>query len=293
MCSLLRSVVPTASNTVAPVRAFPPRRPARSAREPGRRARPALGGIPVRRALIEGRPGDVQVRPAHPVGHELPQEQPATSIPPYRSGATLARSATAESRPLRSSSGSGIGHMASPARPAAATTASRSASSLAMTPAIRGPSATSWAPVSVATSTTGVGRVLDRTGPARRPAPAALGVGVEHLDGLAAVDGDDVGRALRAAARHVLGHRQVADDVHRGPSAAMACSAPSDRRRAAHVGLHGLHRLGRLQRQPAGVERDALADEHHRLRRARGGAYSSRTSRGGCTEPWPTPRMPP
>ena len=24
-----------------------------------------------------------------------------------------------------------------------------------------------------------------------------------------------------------------------------------------------------------------------------GGVYSSRTSRGGCTEPWPTPRMPP
>ena len=24
-----------------------------------------------------------------------------------------------------------------------------------------------------------------------------------------------------------------------------------------------------------------------------GGAYSSRTSRGGFTEPWPTPRMPP
>jgi hypothetical protein len=61
-------------------------------------------------------------------------------------------SATGESSPLRSSSGSGIGHAASPARLAASTTPCSTASSLAITPMILGPSATSCAPVRVATS---------------------------------------------------------------------------------------------------------------------------------------------
>ena len=50
---------------------------------------------------------------------------------------------------------------------------------------------------------------------------------------------------------------------------------------------------GGLDREAAGVEGDALADERHVAARVRSGAYSSWTSRGGRVEPWPTPRMPP
>ncbi len=73
-------------------------------------------------------------------------------MPPNRSPATFAMSATGESRPFLSSAGSGIGQACSPARRAASTTALHTSSSLPITPLIRGPSATSWAPVSVATS---------------------------------------------------------------------------------------------------------------------------------------------
>ena len=73
-------------------------------------------------------------------------------MPPARSADTLAMSATLESSPLRRSSGSGIGHIASPARLADSETCAASASSLAMTPDVRLPRATVAAPVKVATS---------------------------------------------------------------------------------------------------------------------------------------------
>ena len=72
-------------------------------------------------------------------------------MPPYLSP-MLAMSATVDSIEARSSTGSGIGHICSPAAPAAATIAARRSSSLDMTAEVRLPSATSWAPVSVATS---------------------------------------------------------------------------------------------------------------------------------------------
>ena len=74
-------------------------------------------------------------------------------MPPSRSP-LCAMSAVGVSSLARSSTGSGIGQAPSPAAPAASTTRVRKASSLAMTPAMSVPSATTWAPVSVAMSTT-------------------------------------------------------------------------------------------------------------------------------------------
>src|SRR5699024_8614506 len=59
------------------------------------------------------------------------RKTPAESMPPQRSPATLAMSATDESRPERSSSGNGMAQEASPSAPAASTMSSR-ASSLPM-----------------------------------------------------------------------------------------------------------------------------------------------------------------
>ena len=77
----------------------------------------ALGRVAVRPALVVRRPGDVEVRPA-PVRARRTRAGRArpTSIPPSRALSTLAMSATCESRPRRSSSGSGIGQ--APRRPA-------------------------------------------------------------------------------------------------------------------------------------------------------------------------------
>src|SRR5919106_5350 len=71
---------------------------------------------------------------------------------PQRMPVTLAMSATRESSSPRMWSGSGIAQPSSPVARACAATRSRK-SSLPMTPAVRSPSATCWAPVSVDVST--------------------------------------------------------------------------------------------------------------------------------------------
>ena len=72
-----------------------------------------------------------------------------------------------------------------------------------------------------------------------------------------------------ATGKHVLGHGQVANDVdgrlERGDRLQRAKHGSC----AAHVGLHRLHRLRRLEREPTGVERDALAGEDDGLGRLR------------------------
>ena len=197
---------------------------------PDRRAGPALGGVAVRLALVERRAGDVEMGPAYPVGRRIPAGTARpTSMPPFRSAVTLAMSATVESRPLRSSSGSGIGHagLAGPAGGVdhAVGGLRRRWPSRRL---IRVPSATSCAPVSVATSTSRSGESC--AGPGQRVGQhqAALGVGVQHLDGLAAVDRDHVGGPLGACrpacSRRAAGSRRRSPS---GRSAATACSAPS------------------------------------------------------------------
>ena len=147
------------------------------------------------------------------------------------------------------------------------------------------PSATRAAPVSVARSTMRSGastvvRVGERVGE-HQP---ALRVGVEHLDRPAAVVGDDVPHPHRGAGRHVLRRRHQAGDPDRAAEPASADMARDHRGPAGHVGLHGLHAVVGLQRQPAAVERDALADQHHVPARL-----------GGCAGPaapaWDTARV--
>src|SRR5690242_7253558 len=48
---------------------------------PGRGARSALGGIPIRGAFVERRARDIQMCPADPVRHELLQEQASDQHP--------------------------------------------------------------------------------------------------------------------------------------------------------------------------------------------------------------------
>ena len=115
----------------------------------------------------------------------------------------------------------------------------------------------------------------------------ALGVGVDDLGGAAAVVADHVAGAVRRAADGVLGERQQAGHAAADARRAAARPARRARRRAPVMSrLHRHHGLARLDRQAAGVEGDALADEHapcraprrHPVRaRARGGL-----SRGGA-----------
>ena len=74
----------------------------------------------------------------------------------------------------------------------------------------------------------------------------------------------------RAPARHVLGHRDDAETANRRAQRATARPWRTDHGRAArHVVLHLVHVVGRLDRDAAGVERDALADEtEHDARRS-------------------------
>ena len=76
----------------------------------------ALGQVAGRLAGVVGRPGDVDVRPRQAIRDELAQERPPCSMCPARSmlALTCEMSATSESMPLRTSSGSGIGQAGSP-----------------------------------------------------------------------------------------------------------------------------------------------------------------------------------
>ena len=89
----------------------------------------------------------------------------------------------------------------------------------------------------------------------------ALGIGVEDLDGLAAEHGEHVGRALGGAGGHVLGDAEPGGRLDGQAEAGDGQHAVKDDGGARHVGLHVAHAEGRLDRDAAGVERDALAHE--------------------------------
>ena len=256
----------------------------------------ALGCVPMRRPS-RCRPGPAMSRCAQgtPAGTNSRRNSPATSMPPLRSPATLARSATAESRPLRSSSGSGIGQigLAGPAGGVDHRVAERVVvGHHAGRP--RCPSATICAPVSVATSMSTSGESGRRPGEGVGEHQPSLGVGVEHLDGLAAVHREHVGRALGGPARHVLGERQVADHAHRQAERRRSPHRGQHRGGAAHVGLHRRPSpWRRLERQAAGVEGDALADQHQVPALASAGRTPAGPAAAGGPSPAPTPRMPP
>ena len=142
---------------------------------------------------------------------------------------------------------------------------SASSSSLANRPLATWPSAITQAPVSVAMSITACG--LEALGIGQRVAQdqAAFGVGVEDLHRLARHAGDDVARA---------GGRPPGMFSHAGitPITLTGAFMPAERADgaehlagAAHVELHLVHFGRRLERDAAGVEGDAFADQHDGL----------------------------
>ncbi len=94
---------------------------------------------------------------------------------------------------------------------------------------------------------------------------ASLGVGVEDLDRDAGHRSDDVAGAARVAAGHVLDRRHESDDVERELQPRERLEQADHAARAAHVVLHLVQQRAGLQRNAAGVERDALAHQHHGL----------------------------
>jgi hypothetical protein len=102
-----------------------------------------------------------------------------------------------------------------------------------------------------------LGREAERVGQDQ----ASLGIGVEHLDRLAVAGPQHVADARGVTAEHVVGQRQVRRDLHLRRHDRDEGHGPEDRGRARHVGLHRLHARRGLDRQAAGVERDALAHE--------------------------------
>ncbi len=212
------------------------------------RANPVAGGalavVAPRRALDVGRAGDVQVGP----GHVRPGRTRA-GTPPRSSSRRCARRRWRGRR--RASPGTG----AAPRGSASATTArrrprrqratsSRQPSSLPMTPAIREPRATIWAPVRVATSTIASGSSAPQRTRAsiitRRPSASVFRTSTVR----AAVGGDHVAGPLSGAAGHVLRDRQVGGHPRgsRGPRSRGPPPAPP---RPRPCPLHRDHRRRR------------------------------------------------
>ena len=125
---------------------------------------------------------------------------------------------------------------------------------------------------------------------------AALGVGVEHLDPLAAVHGDHVAGPVRASRRSCSrpsgGRRSPPPRAPAPATASMVAAtaaAPAMSDFISHMPWAGLIEIA------AGVERDALADQGHLLAVAPvpGCSASLHQPRRRPSEPMPTARMPP
>ena len=97
----------------------------------------------------------------------------------------------------------------------------------------------------------------------------AFGIGIDDLDRLAGHGFDDVARPLRIRPGHVLDEADGADRVDLGLARGERMHQADDAGGARHVALHVLHAGGGLDRNAAGIEDDALADEGDRLRLAR------------------------
>ena len=94
---------------------------------------------------------------------------------------------------------------------------------------------------------------------------APLGVGVDDLDGGTAHRGEDIAGTIGGARGHVLDQPDHADGVDLGLAGGQRVHQPGDGRGAAHIALHVFHAEARLQRDAAGIEHHALADEGDRL----------------------------
>ena len=114
---------------------------------------------------------------------------------------------------------------------------------------------------------------------------AALGVGVDDLDRLPVRGAQDVAGAERVAAGQVLGGGEHGDRAHGQLQRGDGADAVQRARAARHVALHVLHLRGGLQRDPAGVEGDRLADEPERdvgARRPSAGRSAARSGAARC-----------
>jgi hypothetical protein len=89
----------------------------------------------------------------------------------------------------------------------------------------------------------------------------ALGVRVDDLDRLSVHCGQDVAGTEGAAPNRVLGGTDDADDAERCLELCERAERRDDRAAARHIALHVLHVERLLDRAPAGVEGDRLADE--------------------------------
>ena len=92
-----------------------------------------------------------------------------------------------------------------------------------------------------------------------------FGIGVEHFDRLPAHGGDDIAGALRLAVGHIFNETHHADHIGLGLAGDDGQHRASHSACPAHVPLHVFHAGAGLQRDAAGVEGNALADEHGRL----------------------------
>ena len=94
---------------------------------------------------------------------------------------------------------------------------------------------------------------------------AAFGVGVQHFDSLARQRSQHVIGADCAAVGHILDQPDHAHGVAAGLARRERHQRAGDGRGARHVALHARHAAARLDRQAAGIETHALADEGDRL----------------------------
>ena len=109
------------------------------------------------------------------------------------------------------------------------------------------------------------GRVelVDGVGHRVREHQPTLGVGVEHLGRPAAVLGEHVAGTQGVAADRVLGGGDEPGDAEGAAHPAQRRHHGHHDRATGHVALHRGHALAGLDREAAGVEGDALADQHH------------------------------
>ena len=130
--------------------------------------------------------------------------------------------------------------------------------------------------------------VGDRVGQHEPP----FGIGVDHFDGLAGHGRDDVAGTLGIAARHVLDEPANADDVRLGLAKGERLHRSRHGPSAAHVPFHCFHARGGLDRDAAGIEGYALADECGRLSLAAAVPFENEKP-ASRDEPWATPRSAP
>ena len=166
-------------------------------------------------------------------------------------------------------------------------------SSSPISPAMRCPSATTCAPVRVATSTIASGcsslAAASASAITSRPSASVFSTSTVVPPCIRSTSFGRIG----GARRHVLGEAEPARDPHRHPRARRARRSPTARRqpRPCRSSCRPSTPPGFSERPP---ESNVMPlPTSARCTDAAAGAYSRRTSRGPRLEPRPTPRMPP